>query len=175
MAAIQTSVADMAEGLPGTFADLAPAYVVSRYNEDATEMPFGVLCKLGTDPNKQAKLLAAQADVPHGISVHSHAYSKPVELGDTGLKQGVTVGLMRVGVIRVEVSEAIVVDTSAVRYRATTAAGTGRKLGPGSFCKTAAAGVTCLVTAGLKWVRGCPADGVAWIEVGMTAFAKTND
>lgn len=176
MTAQQTSVAYQTEGLPGTFADLAPSYVVSRTNEEAVnEMPFAVAVKLGTDPNTQCKLLAAQADVVHGVVVHSHAYAKPTELGDTGLKTGVSVGIMRKGVIRVQCSEAIVVDTSAVRIRIDTNAGSTQKLGPGSFCKTSGTTHTIQVTSGMKWVRGCDADGIAWLEVDMAAFVKSND
>lgn len=175
MTAQQTAVAAQGAGIPGTWVDFAPRYVRSYQNEDTSELPFGVACKIGTDPDSQAKLVTAQASVLLGVTVHSHAYAKSVELGDDGLKRYVTVGVMRKGVIRVYCSEAVVVGTSAVRIRIDTNAGTGALLGPGTFCVSANGAHTIAVTSGMKWVKGCGAGGVAELEVDMTSFAKTND
>lgn len=174
MTAQQTAVAAQTRALYGAVADFCPKYVRSYQNEDSTEMPFGVAVKLGTDPDAQVKLPSTQAAV-FGVTVHSHAYAKTTELGDEGLKQYVTVGVMRKGVISVYCSEAVVVGTSAVRIRIDTNAGTGQLLGPGTFCVTSGTTHTILVTSGMKWVKGCSAGGVADLEVDMTAFAFSND
>ncbi len=137
-------------------------------------MPFGVAVKVDTDPNAQVKLPSSQAAV-FGVTVHSNAYAKTTELGDEGLKQYVTVGVMRKGTVKVYCSEAVVVGTSAVRIRIDTTAGTGQLLGPGTFCVSSNTTHTVLVTAGMKWVKGCGAGGVAHLEVDMTCFAITND
>lgn len=176
MTAQQTAVAYQTAAIYGTIADDAPRYVRSYQNEEAsTEMPFGVAVKLGTDPDDQVKLLTAAANVIAGVTVHSHAYAKDVELGDDGLKANVTVGVLRKGVVRVYSSEAIVVGTSAVRIRHDANAGAGQLLGPGTFCKTASANHTMAVTSGMKWVKGCDAGGVAELEVDMTSFAVAAD
>ena len=175
MTAQQTSVATMGKTFAGLLSDLAPKYVRSYQNESATELPFGVAVKLGSDPDKYVAVPTAQASVIHGVSVHSHAYAKPTELGDTGLKQYVTVGVLRWGVINVYCSEQVVVGTSGVRIRIDTNAGSDALLGPGTFCVSSSAGHTILVTSGMKWLRGCAAQGFAELEVNMSSFAKTND
>lgn len=175
MTAQQTSIATQARGIPGMLADLDYSYKRSMRNVSATELPFGVACKLGTDPDIDVSVPTAQASVIHGVTVHSHAYAKPTELGDEGLKQYVTVGVLRRGTILVYCSEAVVVGTSAVRIRIDANGGTGRLLGPGTFCVSSDTTHTILVTSGMKWVRGCSAGGIAELEVDMTAFAKTND
>lgn len=176
MTATQTSVATQGVGIVGTFADLAPSYVRSYQNEEDTlEMPIGVAVGHGTDPDAQVLLLALSTDPIAGITVHSHAYAKPTELGDTGLKESVSVGVLRGGVVRVYCSEAIVVGTSAVRIRIDDDAGDGALLGPGTFCKTQSAGHTVLVTQGMKWVKGCDAGGIAELDVNLAALLITAD
>lgn len=174
MTAQQTSVVTQTAGIAGTIADDCPHYIRSYQNEDATEMGIGICVKVGTDPDTQVKLPSSQAAV-FGVTMHSHAYAKPTELGDTGLKQYVTVGVMRKGTVKVYCSEAVVVGTSAVRIRIDTTAGTGDLLGPGTFCVSSNTTHTVLVTSGMKWVKGCGAGGIAHLEVDMTCFAITND
>lgn len=176
MTAQQTSVTTQDAAIVGTLADFAPSYVRSYQNEEDTdEMPIGVVVAHGTDPDAQVLLLTGSSDPIAGITVHSHGYAKPTELGDTGLKEFVTVGVLRQGVIRVYCSEAIVVGTSAVRIRIDDDAGDGALLGPGTFCKTSSGGHTVLVTAGMKWVKGCGAGGVAELDVNLAALAITAD
>ncbi len=175
MTAIQTTVVAATKGIPGMLADLANHYIRSYINEAATEMPFGVCVALGTDTDGGAVLPASQTLKPLGVTVHSHAYAKPTELGDDGLKQYVTVGCLRKGTIMVYNSEAVVVGTSAVRIRIDTNAGTGGLLGPGTFCVSANGAHTVVVTAGMKWVKGCGAAGIAELEVDLDSFATTSD
>lgn len=175
MTAQQTSVAVQDAGIPGMLADLAFKYSRSYQNEDSTEMPIGIAVIHGTDPDTQVKLCSSQTLVVAGVTLHSHAYAKDVELGTTGLKQYVTVGALRKGVVQVYCSEAVVVGTSAVRIRIDTNAGTGALLGPGTFCVSSNTVHTILVTSGMKWVKGCSAGGVAHLEVDLTSFVKSND
>jgi hypothetical protein len=175
MTAQQTSVAAQSFAIAGTLADGAPKYQRSYVNEAAAELPFGCAAKLGTDPDAQVAVPTAQANIIAGVTVHSHAYAKDVELGTNGVKTSVPIGVLKNGVIRVYSSEAIVVGTSAVRIRIDTNAGTDNLLGPGTFCKSSSAGHTILVTSGMKWVKGCGAGGVAELSVCMDAFAKTDD
>lgn len=176
MGAIQTSVAYQDEGFAGQLADSCDVkYARSYLNENATEMAFGLAVAGGTAPDTGVILPASNASTVRGISLHDHAYAKDSELGSTGLKQYASVSVLRKGVVKVYCSEAVVVDTSAVRIRMDTNAGTGALLGPGTFCVSANAGHTVLVTAGMKWIKGCGAGGIAHLEVEMDSFAKTND
>lgn len=175
MTAVQTSVATQSSGIAGMLADMAIKYAISRNNEAVAELPFGCAAKWGTDPDTQVAVPTAQASVIAGVVLHSHAYAKDTELGTNGLKTGVAASILRKGVVMVYSSEAIVVGTSAVRYRIDTNAGSDNLLGPGTFCKTASATHTCAVTTGMRWIKGCGAGGIAWLEVDMTSFVKTDD
>lgn len=176
MGAQQTSVAYQDEGFAGQLADSSDLKNARSYlNENATEIAFGLAVAGGTDPDRGVILPASNASTVRGVSLHDHAYAKDGELGSIGLKQYASVSALRHGTVKVYCSEAVVVDTSAVRIRMDTNAGTGALLGPGTFCVSSSAGHTVLVTAGMKWVKGCGAGGIAHLEVDMTAFAKTND
>lgn len=106
----QTSVADaMTEGFAGLQADSNHNNDVRSYvNENADEIAFGLMVKQGTNDG-QAALLDAVADIAQmiGVLVHSHAYDKDNELGDDGLKQYVTMGVLQKGTIWVPVEEAV--------------------------------------------------------------------
>lgn len=174
MTAQQTSVSYQAAGFAGSLVDASEADVRSYKNEDTTEMAFGTAVAFGTDADRDVEVCDAQADVIAGVVVHSHAYAKTTELGTTGLKQNVTVGVLREGVIRVYVSEAVAVG-DAVRIRIDTNAGSDELLGPGTFCTTANGAHTIQVTAGMKWLRGASGGGYAELAVDMMAFTKSND
>lgn len=175
MTAQQTSVATQSDGLPGMLADMANKYAIGRRNIAAAEIPMGAAVKIGTDPDVDVAVPTAQSSVIHGVALHSHAYAKDTELGTVGLKQYVSVSVLRKGVVKVYCSEQVVVGTSGVRIRIDTNAGSDDLLGPGTFCVSSSAGHTILVTSGMKWIKGCGAGGIAWLEVDMTSFAKTND
>ena len=164
---MQTEVLDrMPIGIPGQLADLHTAEfgdVMSVTNEEAAaEIPFGVMVKAGT-ADDSAKLLAANTDKLRGITVFAHNFSKPVQLGDTGLKPGVTFGLLRKGRIYVRVEDAVT-PASEVHVRA-VAAGLEVK---GAFRGTDDGTDTIDITAFAKFICSADAGEVAVVEVDMT-------
>ncbi len=149
----------------GALVNAQDAEVASYVNEEASaEIAFGVMVKQGT-ADKDALLFVAQADVPVGIVVHSHAYSKPVELGDTGLKPNVTMGILKRGVIWVTAVDAVTPD-DPVRYDETG----------GTFLTTAAANetVSCLEFA--RFLTTAGAGELVQLEIDMSGRgARTLD
>src|SRR6185295_11773735 len=94
MSAPQTSVSStLPIGVAGQLADLwtqENGNVASATNEEASaEIAFGRAVKRGTADGSM-KVLTAITEAILGITVHSHLFSKPDELGDTGLKSKVT-------------------------------------------------------------------------------------
>src|SRR5688572_11716891 len=95
MPATQTSVSDrMAVAFPGMRSDASRDNNCRSYvsEEASAEVPFGVFVGQGTD-EEGALLLAATTDRVIGATLHSHAYAKDQELGDDGLKPGVTLAV----------------------------------------------------------------------------------
>lgn len=120
----QTEIEEtMPLGVAGQLADLYTSEhgdVVSATNEEASaELAFGLFVKKGTADNTVKKLNAAD-NALEGVVVHSHGYHKPVEIGDTGLKPGVTMGILRKGRIIV-LPETAVTPASEVHVRAVAA------------------------------------------------------
>lgn len=118
MPATQTSVATkMTRAFAGMVADSSRDTNVRSYvsEEASAEIPFGVFVKQGTGDDQCLKLTAV-TDKLIGVVVHSHAYAKDQELGDTGLKPKVTVGVMSRGRIWMPVEEAVT-PASPVRVR----------------------------------------------------------
>lgn len=180
MAAQQTSVDFSGPAFAGQLADTGPYDTASALVEDASnEIPFGVLVVRGTADN-QCKLPAAQADVTIlktlGIVKHGFAYAKDTELGDNGLKRYATASVVKHGRMRVYSSEAVAVS-DAVRVRATNNAGAAGSatLGPGTFCKSAAANHTMLLTKGARWVAGAAAGGYPILEFDIDSLVITAD
>ena len=164
---MQTSIENTQDAAPspGVIGDLAPHYIRSYTNQEASaEIPFGVLVVQATDPDDGCKLPVAAA-MPLGVVVHSHAYSYPGQLGDTGLKPGVTMGVMRQGVIWVTVEDAVTPD-DAVRVRLT--AGVGEQ--QGAF-RTAQDSTDCAVVAGCQFLTAAGAGDIAQLQVDMTKVA----
>ena len=164
---MQTAVnTRMPIGIPGQLADLHTEEfgdVVSAVSEEAAaEIPFGVMVKQGTDDD-DVKLLAAVADPIKGIVVHASNFSKPVQLGDTGLKPGVHFGILRKGRIFVTTEDAVT-PLSEVHVRA-VAAGAEVK---GAFRGTGDGTDTIDITGFAKWVTSAGAGEVAILEIDMT-------
>lgn len=153
-------------GIPGELADLHTAEfgdVVSAVNaEAAAEIPFGVMVKQGTDDD-DVKLLAAQADAIKGIVVFGQNFSKPVQLGSTGLKPGISFGILRKGRIFV-LTEDAVTPLSEVHVRA-IAVGAELK---GAFRGTADGADTIDITGLAKWVTSAGVGEIAILEIDMT-------
>ena len=167
----QTSVADPALAIEGQLVDSYPHEISSYVSEEASdEIPFGVMVKQGTG-DAQALKLAAQADVPIGVVVHSHAYAKDTELGSTGLKPKVTLGVLTRGRIWVKVEEAVT-PASVVRYRAIAA---GAEVA-GAFRDTADANDTVACTNFARYITSAAASGLAILEIDMSGRgSRTSD
>lgn len=169
----QTTVAaKMTIAYPGLISDAAHNKdVASAVSEEASaEIAFGRMVKKGT-ADSGALIPTANTNRMLGVVVHSHAYEKDQELGDTGLKPKITMGVMRHGRIFVEVDEDVT-PTDAVRLRCDTNGGTV----PGVFCKSASAGHTLNLSPLAAWVSssfaytppGGSATKVAELELDIT-------
>lgn len=163
---MQTAVNDrMPAGIPGQLADLWTAEfgdVVSTTSQEASaETPFGVMVKRGT-VDETSKLLSANTDKLHGIVVHAQNFAKPVQLGDTGLKPGITFGILRKGRIWVTPEDAVT-PASEVHVRAVVA-GVEVK---GAFRGTDDGTDTIDITGFAKWITSAGAGEVAILEVDM--------
>lgn len=155
----------------GMLADLDNAEIRTYVNEEASaEIPFGVMVGQGT-LDSDALLLAAQADIQIGVLVHDHAYDKPNELGDTGLKPNVTMGILTKGTIWVEVEEAVT-PASSVRVRAVV---TGNEVA-GAFRDTADASDTIDISKFARYLDTAAINGLTRLYIDMTGRNdRTND
>lgn len=134
--------------------------------EVSAEIAFGKMVVADASNPEECNLPAAQADVPLGISVHSHAYAKPDELGDTGLKPNVNVGVLNKGRIWVNTEDAAGEDLP-VRYRATA---TGD--GAGSFLSADPGGTDTIdISSFARWRSTRATAGLALLEVDMNLAA----
>lgn len=162
----QTSVpANMVIGTEGALADLwteENGVVESGVSEEATaEIAFGLAVKRGT-ADDGVLLLTAITESIRGVVVHSHLYSKPDELGDTGLKTKVSLDLLRFGQIWV-IAETNVTPASGVFIRA-VATGSERA---GAFRGTADGTDTIDASAFFSWKSTTTAGDPALLEVNL--------
>ncbi len=95
-----TYTQELARGISGQLADSGPHKIDSYVNEDAAEVRFGAAVAQGA-ADDGAILPADPADEIVGLVVHSHAFHKSEDLGDTGLKTGVCMSILRKGRILV--------------------------------------------------------------------------
>jgi hypothetical protein len=134
----QTSVASaMTAALQaGQIADSCRLNDVASYvsEESSAEMPFGRMLAQGT-ADDGALLMAAATDKMIGVLTHSQAYERDTEIGDTGVKPKMTLGVMKCGRIWVTVTGEACTPASAVRVHKTG----------GYFLVSASAGNTVLV------------------------------
>lgn len=104
--------------------------------EASAEIPFGVMVQQGATVQEALKLTATNNKLV-GITVFSHDYQKPVELGDTGMKPDVVMSVLARGKVWVPVEEAVT-RASAVLVRAVAAgaevAGAFRDTADGADC-----------------------------------------
>lgn len=170
MAAIQTSIST--SGTDAAFAGMNPdssnGDIGSYLSEEASaEIPFGVMLGQGTSERGALKL-AATSDKLIGVLMHSHAYAKDTELGDTGLKPGVTLGVKYKGRAWVLVEETVT-PASDVLVRCIAV---GAEVA-GAFRDTADASDCVDISAWCRYVRGTVtlASGVT---VAMVEFDVTN-
>lgn len=174
----QTSVATRpTRAFAGMLGDSSHMKNVRSYvsTESSAEIPFGVMCVRDATNKDTGALLphtsaAASSDIMVGVVVHSHAYDKPLELGDTGIKPKCTLNILTHGRIWVPVEETVA-PGDAVRVRV-VAAGAEQK---GAFRTTADSTDTVNITAFARWVTGGAAGSVAELEVDMTDPNGTAD
>lgn len=129
MASPQTSVpSEMLFGVPGQVADLHTAEngaIESHENgEGANEIPYGHFVAAGAvGADGKAKAMRVTEDsVLLGLAVFSQALAYPTQIGDTGVKSGVSFGVARTGVYYV-MPEDDVTPASGVHIRHTAAGG----------------------------------------------------
>ncbi len=161
----------MDEYLAGMPVDNSDHDTESYVNEEASaELPWGVALVQGT-ADRGAKLAAAQANRIIGVARREDAYGKDSELGSTGLKPKVSVSVTRRGKLPVLVNEAVA-PTSPVRVRMTTNAGAnGTNSGPGTFCTTASAGHTVLISSGARFLSTTAGAGIAILAFDFTPLS----
>ena len=168
----QTSVSDkMITGFDGMIADVSMSDVDGHKinGEASAEILFGrAVVRGSTDqevlrPHTDA---ATSAPLFDGVVVHSHAYAKPEELGDDGLKPTVVVMTLQRGRILTTPEEAVS-PGDAVRFRAVV---TGNEEA-GAF-RTTADGTDCVNISQLaRWITSGDTNTPAWLEIDMTNAA----
>lgn len=162
MASPQTSVpSEMSFAVPGQVADLHTAQfgaIESHENgEAADEIPYGHFVARGaTGADGKAEALRFSEDaVLLGLAVFSQALAYPTQIGDTGVKPGVSFGVARTGVYYV-MPEDDVTPASGVHIRHTAGGGA---LG-GSVRGAASAGNTIDASDFCRWrTSGGPTSG----------------
>lgn len=113
--------------------------------EASAEIAFGLALKKGT-ASDSALLLTAITEAVTGIAVREDDFSKPDQLGDTGIKPKVTFRVLRFGRIRV-LPEAAVTEASGVFVRAVATGGERA----GAFRGTADGTDTIDISAFASW------------------------
>jgi hypothetical protein len=169
MAAQQTSVVAMTPGFAGMLADTGEKDVRSYVSEEASaEIPFGQLVKQGSADTGCLRL-SAGTDVNKflGVVVHSHAYEKDIEVGTSGIKPKMTVGVLFEGTVWVSVSEAVG-PTDPVRVFIDD---TGHVAG--TFCKTASATHTVLISAWARFLTSTTGAGLVQLKIDTTGSVSS--
>jgi hypothetical protein len=169
MAAYVTSVAYPDTGIPGMLADSDPATrTEGRCSREASaETRFGIMvARDATYKDDGCVLLntsaASMEQLLAGIVVFRQDLSKPDELGDTGIKPGMNVRLLRLGHILVMPEQTVNVG-DAVRVRAVAI---GNEVA-GAFRKDAD-GTDCIdISKFARWVRGGSTAVPAVLEIDM--------
>lgn len=169
--AVQTAVTSKAAAIAGMPADASALtrLVDSKISEEASaEIPFGVMIITGsTNEDDGAKLLhtssAVSAPLLGGVVLWTDNYAKPSELGDTGLKPGVTLNVLQKGRVWV-LTEDAVDPHDAVRVRAVTAGAEVK----GAF-RSAADSTDCVdISKFARWITSTSGPGLAIVEIDMT-------
>jgi hypothetical protein len=168
---INTSYGEQGAALQGQLGNLVDSRKLSMVQAEASaSIPFGVMVKkaaLGADGSlDQAKLLSAQADVPGGVVIHSHAYDPIEDLDDNdALVPKTVLSVLQEGEIWVPVEAGEVPAAGAdVRYRAIAA---GAEVA-GAFRVTADAHDTVKLPHS-KWRSARNADGLALLFLDLRA------
>jgi hypothetical protein len=170
----QTEVKEVMDaGVEGMLADLwteENGDVGTATSEEASaEIPFGRMVAQGVEDDG-CKLLVEDAQLK-GVTVFSHLYAKPTELGDSGLKPGVTFDVLKRGRIIVFPEDAVT-PQSEVHVRHTVQGQTFA----GAFRGTASASNTLDLTGYARWETSADAGepAVLWIDM-LLAGLTTED
>ncbi len=160
----QESVGPQAtECFPGALCDSSEPDIRSYTSEEASlEIPFGTMVRQGTD-DKGALTLEDQDNSLIGVVVHSHAHSKPTELGDTGLKPKAIFAVLRRGRLWVQPEESVA-PGDEVHVRCI--AGMGET--PGTFRGSFDSTDTLDVSAFCRWLTTGDENTPAQLEVDMS-------
>jgi hypothetical protein len=124
--------------------------------EASSEIAFGTMVVQGSAAD-ECLIPSGQSDVSVGIALHSHAFQKDNELGDTGVKPDVVLSALQRGRIWVPVTEAVAVG-GAVRVFMSGG-------NAGKFGTSASAGVTKLITSSARFLSATSGAGVALLEI----------
>lgn len=160
---------NMPLGFAGMIGDHPPDGLSPCKNaEVSAEMRFGIGVKLGTLTGVTNQdlipvvLPAAEGDTVWGITVHSHAYALPSQLGDTGVKATHPVSVMRKGKVLVVCEDGCNIGDK-LWIRCTTGGDGAEFLGSPGNADEGTETIDC--TNQGTWLSPAAAGGLAWLEV----------
>ncbi len=161
----QTTYNDaMAVGFAGQLLAGSPVAMIN--NEASAEMPFGVAVAFEGGSDDKGALLpdSISVDVIAGILVHTHSYHKPEQLGDSGVKPGQMLNVLRRGRLLAVCEDGC---TPGARLHVRAVAGGGEQEG----ALLASPDGTDTIDCGNQgvWLTTASAGGLAELEVDFTA------
>ena len=145
-------------------------------NEESAEIAFGLFVTIDASAEDTGALLpTADTELPAGVVLLSQAYDKDSELGDTGLKPGVTMDVLSRGRVYVQAEEAVEPgDDVRVRIAIDDEEDPLQILG--GFAGSTAVPDSMMVLTNARWLTTAAAGGLAVLEfdvLGMTLTADT--
>lgn len=167
--AIQTSVVDsMAPALAGSRGALGPERVLSRRNEEASKVPFGLAVTQGT-ADDQFELPDASGDLILGVLVRSDDQKLYDQSGAAGVDADCMGSVMSQGVVYVEVEDAVVAGAKPfVRF---SAGATLTQLGSFRSDNGDEAGAKAVVLNGARFLDSGSAGDLVRIEINLPGGA----
>lgn len=155
----------MEPAFPGMKHDLRPDYVRSHHNAEAgTEIPFGVFVARGVHP-EAAVLPAADGAPLVGITLHSHVYDVPEQMGEIGVKPKNTLNVAANGSVWVRTESAVTPETPVFCRFAAGAGGTQRGAIRGD-----ADTATAFRVRGARFLASANAGGLVPVEFDANTF-----
>jgi len=150
---------EFAQAFPGLIADAAtPPDILSRANEESSNVPFGLAVIPGTDGFEQFLLPSATGQVCLGVLAHAHNREDPEA---DGLNEGEVGDVLKRGRIWVVTEEAVDVD-SDVYFRHTV--NTTEQIG--AFRTDADTDKADQIT-NARWVAATSAAGIAQLDISL--------
>ncbi len=148
-------------GIAGQLADLANKYARSAVNEKATALPFGILVKVGSDPDGVLEV-TSPADEIAGVLLHTHALDNQMLGTDLGLPADDMGPVLRRGVVYVTVEEAVTRE-SPVYVRIATGIEDTARTQKGAFRCTDDTN-TAFLLKGARFLDDAAEDGIVPLE-----------